>query len=559
MRPRPEVARTKEQRETSHKKEAPSDAKQDVVGKPILKKETATPDVSALRREIEEIAERNQSDTKQKTKESTTQAPPASSGGFFKSLSSRVRGWFGSKKEAPAKPEVPAPTEQELAQAREAMVELPENPSTDEVREALAQLIGNLPELQENSVFKPESTFMKSLTDSGAYFEDMARSDTLTFEAAMKELNLKERYPAKREVYEQMNDLIRGLRFMTTTKNKRGQMTGNRELAYSILKKHSINRLQWMEQQGKMPNKDRDKDRAKVEILTFTDEEREAFREQNPEIVALHEKIAREQAGETPVPERFPVINPDAIEIIDEEEDPWDEVRKMQEQAFEQGLKDMQALEAKRAQEAEDKELMYGKAYARVPAETRIPGPKAVMPNEIPLPEALPMDAVEPLEEPEEFKGELVELDSVRENAEAPKQKEPTRLSVREKHGPVESRKMLDAYNMEIDRVRGEIARLNREIEGKQTRLENEYQWWKFGERSARHATKQSIEKLQGQLKERHRQYSQLKNRDQRWTKDEFDRATQTPYDDDASRERLYRRKTRTARRQSRERNKKSA
>ncbi|MDG1950756.1 MAG: hypothetical protein P8J32_08155 [bacterium] len=439
-----------------------------------------------------------------------TSPKPSGTGFSFKRLGERIAGLFKRKEAAqPPEQEVPVIDKEKLKAARALKIELPEKPSSDEIREALIELVGRLPELQEigGGMFKDGAPIMRSLrlidANSGerlGYYDPAAAFiDTRVIQDVLSENSkeLQEQYPERSELYAQLNRLARSFGYINNQKTKRGQLIGNTEIAHGILKDDVMRRLDYdlkynpPDEVVYPPNGE----------VTFTDEERAAIREANPEVAELHEKIRLEaemMAGD-------------------------DELGKEIEAAFDTALKSheesLPQLPIDALEEIVGEPGEISPDELKLLPEERIPGIGGISAT---LPaDALPrrVEHIVPLEK----KGELV---LKRTEGVLPAVKEMKKpLSVREKHGSVRETTMLAQVRKEaINAARMEVARIQEQITGKETRIATQFQWWKFGEstRTARAATKEAIVKLQEQLKAQSWKLSDLLNADKLATREQM-------------------------------------
>jgi hypothetical protein len=448
---------------------------------------------------------------------------------------------------------------EKLSKALELKVELPENPSSDEIREAMLKLIGNLPELKKlDGTFSDESSIIQSLSKDEY---DIARSrvDSIIIQDVLREQadTLHEQYPERKDLYDQLDRLARAFGHINNKKVKRGQLVGNKQIAHGILATDTISRREYDRKQGKV-----------FEVaptfageITFTDEERAAARAAMPEVVAVQEKMleeARQEANVGGAFVRIPRKDRKKVGFIQERSkaEVASEPGTLQEDGSITFTDEERAAARERLPEIaklqDDVEVMVGDddLGAEIDAafdsalETYQKQFPEIHPDELELIneeeelEELPAGALEPLEQypvpapttekpvehviPLEKKGELV-LKPTEDALPAVKKEKP--LSVREKHGPVtQTTTMEQRRSAEIKRVRAEIARIQEQIVGKEQRLATELQWWKLGESSriARKATKEAIVKLQEQLRAQNWAMSDLLNAPKIATRDEM-------------------------------------
>lgn len=479
----------------------------------------------------------------------------------------RLAGLFGRRETRQQPVEVsPKIDPEKRRKALELKVQLPEQPTSDEIREAMVQLIGNLPELRKlDGTFSDQSSIMKSLAKE-VYEVARSRVDAIVIQDVLREQAdvLQAQYPERKELYDQLDRLARALGQINNLQVKRGQMVGNTQIAHGILKNDTISRRAYDKARGvveevkpiyagevtfteeerqvareAMPEvvkaMEEAQKQAEAELrgepyvadkivlpqkskpiinlkeagtlqpdgsLRFTDAERQAAREQMPEVARLHDDIeltsgdddlgteidAAFDAVRDSYRQQFPEIHPDEIEILDDEE--------------------AEEIEASEFQPT-DEVIEQLPDTAIEPLEERIPVPTLEK----------PVEHVIPLEK----KGELVLKKT--EDAEPSVKESPKPLSVRQKHGPVtQTSTMEQRRNVEMQRVRAEIARIQEQIAGKEKRLSTTLQWWKLGESSriARKATKEAITKLQEQLRAQNWALSDLFNAPKIATQDEM-------------------------------------
>lgn len=448
--------------------------RRDRVSEPIV-----IPDqqhVEAAKEHAEKIAQRGTDNEHEQSQQEVLSTDQPISKGKTASLFSRLKGtWnrFFQKETTTSVETAPEVSAEERAQARELLVQLPERATPDEIRAGLVELVKKLPEIL--NVLGETSSVMQSLE---AEYPDQQylRTDAIIIQDIMKEESVLERFPAKKEVYEQVRKLSEAVKMLNdrtemTQRRRQRQMVSPEEIVKGMLENYTMPRRKWDELQRGEQGEETVVPGGEIQ---FTDEERARVREQMqkdyPEVLEVQERAFRQESLQSSEASEIP-----------------NEIRGMSMELPPSGLKI--------SREARNGDLVV-KKYDQ--------GELAPQGQ---LFEKFLERVME--QQPELFADgkPVTNLEELKERLRA------------NRHADVEQKTMGET----IQELRQEIATKKDDIQQKKERLAKEYPWWSLSSsaRTGRKATQEAIARLEADIRETASFIAELKNIQQMVTPEE--------------------------------------